>query len=435
MSRIATFLRTALAALLIACAPLAADDRVGANLENAPDQRDKPYLVLVSIDGFRWDFPERYATRHIASIGERGLRADALRPVFPTLTFPNHYSIATGKAPGEHGLVANEFPDENRENWYGYKDRVSVQDGGWYLAEPVWVTAERAGMRTAAFYFVGTEADVGRVRPTHWRAFDADVSGEERVRQVLDWLAAPAETRPHLVTLYFEDVDETTHSYGVDSTESIAAIRRVDGQVGSLLDGIRQLPHGSEVYVLLVSDHGTASYRAGQEPLVLDRIIDLAGARIVEGGPYAWLWFEAGNPGRAAAARDAINGQWGCGRALLPAEAPLDWRVAASPRFPDLLVQADPGCAVISTEAKRYKVTAADHGWPPDMPEMGGVFFALGPRIPAGTRPGVLQVTDIHPLMLSILGLAEAGPVGAEAGALSAALPGLLPPVKPAGTR
>ena len=230
-----------LAALLVACGHLAVDGESTPRV-NAPEQRDKPYLVLVSIDGFRWDFAERYGARHIASIGVRGLQADALQPVFPTLTFPNHFSIATGQPPARHGLVANEFPSDDRSRWFVYKDRTTVQDGGWYLAEPIWVTAEKRGMLTAAYYFVGTEADVGGVRPTHWHAFDADVDGERRVSKVLDWLGQPVETRPHLVTLYFEDVDDYTHWHGPGSPESRAAIRRVDDQVGQLLRDQRRHP-------------------------------------------------------------------------------------------------------------------------------------------------------------------------------------------------
>jgi predicted AlkP superfamily pyrophosphatase or phosphodiesterase len=417
-------------ALLLGCLllpmPLPADSASAAP-ENAPDQRHKPCLVLVSIDAFRWDFAERYGATHIASIGERGLQAQALRPAFPTLTFPNHYSIATGVLPSRHGLVANEFPNAARNRWYFYKDRTTVQDGSWYLAEPIWVTAERAGLRTAAYFFVGTEADVSGIRPTHWNAFDADISGDDRVQQVLEWLAEPPATRPHLVTLYFEDVDESTHWYGPDSAESQAAIHRVDGQVGRLLEGIAALPHGDQVYVILVSDHGIAPYRPDLDPLVLDELVDISGTRVVEGGPYAWIYFETGDESRPARTRDAINAHWDCGRAMLPEEAPADWQLAASPRFPDLLVQADPGCAVISSASERHKITAGDHGWAPDMPEMSGVFYAMGPGIPPGTRPGVLSVTDVYPLMLSILGLTAPATLDGQAAALSATLPDLVP--------
>jgi len=393
---------------------------------NAPQQRDKPYLVLVSIDGFRWDYPELADTPVLHRIATLGLKAEALQPVFPTLTFPNHFSIATGQLPGHHGLVANEFLDEDRQHWYRYKDRGSVQDGHWYLAEPIWVTAERAGMLTAAYYFVGTEADVGGIRPTHWYPFNAETSGEDRVRQVLEWLAEAPESRPHFITLYFEDVDEASHDYGPGSPESLAAIAAVDRQIGLLLDGISALPYGDEVNLLLVSDHGAAGYRSDHQPLVLDRVVDLTGTEAVDGGPYVYLYFDADAVGRIDSVRDTINAHWDCGRAMRPAETPAAWQLTDSPRFADLIVQADLGCAVVSSESKRGKITPGDHGWAPEEPEMRGIFYALGPAIAPGSRAGIIGVTELRPLMLSILGLATPDGAGALPASLSA-VPGVAP--------
>ena len=392
---------------------------------NTPEQAAKPYLVLVSIDGFRWDFADLYGAAAINEIGARGLKADALQPVFPTLTFPNHFSIATGVVPARHGIVANEFPRGDGEDWYQYKDRSTVQDGSWYLAEPVWVTAEKQGMVSAAYFFVGSEADVNGVRPTHWRAFDEADSGEKRVIQVLSWLAEPPATRPHVITLYFEDVDNNTHWYGPGSSQSIAAIRRVDAHIRQLLDGIAKLAHGNEVYVLLVSDHGQAAYDRSHPTLVLDRIVELDGTRIVDGGPYSFIHFDEPPGERLLAMRDTINAHWDCGLALLPGDTPAGWNIDASPRFPDLILMAEPGCAVVSTFTKQYKITPGDHGWSPDMPEMRGIFRAMGPRIPAGTEAGMLHVTDIYPLMLSILGLPAPHPIDGDAERLpSLLLPG-----------
>jgi hypothetical protein len=385
-----------------------------ANRRNAPEQLDKPYLILVSVDGMRWDFADLCDTPAIDRLAQHGLKAEALQPVFPTLTFPNHFSIATGQQPKHHGIVANDFPGEDGQQWYHYKDRSTVQNGEWYLADPIWVTAEKQGMLSAAFYFVGTEADIDGVRPTHWRAFDASVSGETRVDQVLGWLAEPAVSRPHVITLYFEDVDDHTHWSGPGSVESIDAIRRVDGYLERLLDGIDQLPHGDEVYVLLVSDHGMASYNPESEPLVLDQVVDLSGTRIVEGGPYAFIHFEQETEGRAEGMRDAINAQWSCGRALLPSDAPAAWNVSDSRRFPDLMVLADEGCGVISTSAMKHKIQPGDHGWPPELVDMRGVFYAMGPRIPAASRIGMVHASDIYPLMLAILDLPASGSIDGD---------------------
>lgn len=411
--------------LATACSVQSPVDRESqATAVNAPGQVDKPYLVLVSIDGFRWDFADQYETPAIDRLAAGGLRAESLQPVFPTLTFPNHYSIATGSLPFRHGIVANRFPSSDRQRWYWYKDRSAVQDGNWYTLDPIWVTAEKHGMLSAAFYFVGTEADVGGIHPTHWRAFDSEVNGEVRVRQVLDWLAKPPEVRPHMITLYFEDVDDYGHWNGPDSAENIEAIRQVDHQLGMLLDGIDRLPHGGEVYVLLVSDHGMGNYDPAIPPLVLDQFIDLDGIRAVEGGPYVFLHFDQADPQRAARIRDEINSRWTCGQALLPADAPAHWAVGESPPYPDVIVLARAGCGVISSADMAHKITPGDHGWPLESPEMKGIFYAMGPRIPPGAKIGTINVTDIYPLMLEILGLPAPGPFDGN----PELLPGLLLP-------
>jgi hypothetical protein len=362
-------------------------------------------VVLVSLDGFRWDFDRMADTPALDHMARTGLKARALQPAFPTLTFPNHYSIATGLLPQHHGIVANTFPDADRTRWYRMTDRDAVQDGAWYAGEPVWVTAERQGLRTAAYYFVGTEAGIGGIRPTDWRVFDQSVPGEVRVRQALRWLSRPPAERPRFVTLYFERVDSQTHAYGVGSPESRAAIAEVDRLLAQLQAGLAELPFADRVSLVVVSDHGMGAYRA-TAPLVLDRVIDLAGVTVVEGGSYAFLYFDAKRPERAQAARDAINASWRCGQAFLPAELPADWRAGPSERFPDLFVQPDPGCGVLSTAAQAHRMTAGDHGWPPDAPDMHGILYATGPRIPAGRVTGTVHVTDVQPLLIELLGLA-----------------------------
>ena len=213
----------------------------GSGGKNLPGQQNKPYLILISIDGFRWDYQDRYDTPAMDRIAADGIRADAMQPVFPTLTFPNHYSIATGLYPANHGLIGNRFFSPDRGRFYSLYDRHTVQDGSWYGGEPVWVAAERNGMVTAAYYFVGTEAPVNDIPLSHWRPFDPSVSGSRRVEQVLDWLNMEDEQRPHLITLYFEDVDSATHQHGPGSSQSIAAIERVDGYLGQLIAGIEAL--------------------------------------------------------------------------------------------------------------------------------------------------------------------------------------------------
>ncbi len=363
------------------------------------------YLVLVSIDGFRWDYMEKYPTPALHALAERGVRAEALLPVFPTLTFPNHYSIATGLYPQNHGIVANEFPEPEFDTWYRYKDRKTAQDGRWYGGEPIWVAAAKAGMQTAAFYFVGSEADIQGIRPDRWNAYNKLITGDLRTAQVVQWLAEPVATRPQVITLYFDDVDDHSHWSGVDSAAAKAAIARVDGYIQLLLDGIDSLPFSDQVSLVVVSDHGQGGYSKRGQPFVLDGRFGLNGITPVDGGSFLFLHFDRDEPQRVAELQLAINEVWDCGRAYQPEDAPASWMIGNNPRFPELILMPEPGCAVLSHPDKASKISHGDHGWAPEIPDMHGIFIAAGPGIPAGLRIPALRMVDIYPLMLRQLHL------------------------------
>jgi len=395
-----------LLAFLFATACQAADAGLrGSGGVNSRSQQAKPYLILVSIDGFRWDYMDRHPTPNLHRVATAGAKAERLLPVFPTLTFPNHYSIATGLYPAHHGLVANDFPNPARDKWYSLRKRDTVEDPGFYAGEPIWVSAETQGMVSAAFFFVGTEAPVKGVPPSQWRSYDKKIPGEERVDQVLTWLALAPEKRPHVYTLYFEDVDDNSHWYGPDSLENAAAIGRVDGYIGRLLDGIEKLPWADDVNIILLSDHGQGAYVENQQPYLLNEHVDIEGARIVEGGSYLFLYLEREDAGRAAAIAAAVNAGWAHGHAYLPGEAPAQWHVYENPSFPDVILMPDAGYAVLSGMEKVGKINAGDHGWAPEAPDMHGLFVACGPNIKTGVAPGAVRNIDVYPLMLSILGL------------------------------
>ena len=389
---------------------------------NSKQQQAKPYLVLVSIDGFRWDYMDLHPTPNLHRIAAAGARAERLLPVFPTLTFPNHYSIVTGLYPAHHGLVANDFPDRARDRWYSLRNRETVEDPAFYGGEPIWVAAETQGMVSAAFFFVGTEAPVMGVPPSHWRSYDKKIPGDERVDQVLAWLAWPAEKRPHLYTLYFEDVDDSSHWYGPGSSENAAAIARVDHYIGRLLNGIEKLPHAGEVNVILLSDHGQGAYVEKQQPYLLTDRVNLDGARIVEGGSYLFLYLDDPDPARAATIAATVNASWGHGHAYLPTDAPAQWHVDGNPSFPDVILMPDAGYAVLSSMDKVGKINAGDHGWAPESPDMHGFFIACGPNIKRGVAPGAVRNIDVYPLMLSILGLTGPQPIDGDAASLAETL-------------
>lgn len=393
---------------LQACAP-PPERPSGSGGRNLPSQQAKPYVILISLDGFRWDYQDLANTPALDRIASNGVRADALIPVFPTLTFPNHYSIATGLYPANHGLRGNTFASEDRERWYSLRDRTAVQDGAWYQGDPIWVTAERNGMVAAAYFFVGTEAPVGGIRPSHWNTFDAAIPDTRRVDEVLRWLALPDESRPHLITLYFEAVDSVSHAYGPGSPPSLKAVEHVDQQLQRLFRGVDTLALRDEVYYVVVSDHGQAAYNP-QAPFFIDDHVDLEGIDVVDHGTAVFMYLTETSVS-ALEVRDRINASWAYGRAWLPGAAPQEWHLRENAGFADVIVQANAGYAVVSKREGFRGLSRGDHGWPPDMEAMRGIFLASGPALPSGIRVPPIQAVDVYPLLMAVLELPYAGEI------------------------
>jgi alkaline phosphatase D len=226
--------------------------------DNAPAQQSKPYVILVSLDGFRFDYAQRYGARNLQALARRGANTpQGMIPVYPSVTFPNHYSIVTGLYPDNHGIVGNSFYDPRRRQRFVYTDRSTSAEGSWYGGVPLWVLAERQGMRAACFFWPGSEAAIGSVRPTYTVLYDPRIPNERRVDQVISWLRLPPEKRPHFITLYLGDVDSAGHQTGTDSPETARAVRRLDAVIARLTAAIALLH--LPVNLVVVSDHGMAN--------------------------------------------------------------------------------------------------------------------------------------------------------------------------------
>ena len=391
---------------------------------NAPGQRDKPYLILISIDGFRWDYQDLYDTPTLDRIAAKGVRAERMIPVFPTLTFSNHYSIATGLYPANHGLIGNRFPSKDRKKFYSLRDRESVQDGSWYGGEPIWVAAERSGLVSAAYFFVGTEAPVNGVPMTYWHTFDYAVPGVDRVDKAIEWLSMPDDKRPHMITLYFEDVDGSTHRYGPGSTQSIESIKRVDDYLARLLAGTEDLPIANDLYIVVVSDHGQLAMNTEAEPFVFGEVANLDGLTVVDHGAAAFIYFPEPDRGRAISIRDAINAEWQHGSAMLREDLPESWMALEDSGIAEIVVQSDPGYLAFSTKRSANGASLGDHGWAREVDEMHGIFMATGPRLPKGKLTPAIEAVDIYPLLMEILELPITTPIDGDPSVLPALLAG-----------
>jgi len=199
---------------------------------NKTQNPEKPYLIMLSLDGFRWDYPANARTPVLDSLQKAGVIAESLKPSFPTKTFPNHYTIATGLYPDDHGLVNNSFYAPDLDKFYRISNREAVENGAFYGGEPIWVTAEKQNVNAATFFWVGSEAKIDGVRPEYWYRYDKSVPFKDRVDSVKNWLSLPEDKRPHLILWYYYQPDHIGHVAGPYSRETIAMVEKLDSLLG-----------------------------------------------------------------------------------------------------------------------------------------------------------------------------------------------------------
>ena len=389
---------------------------------NVPRQLSKPYVILVSLDGFRYDYARRYHAKNILDLAAQGASApEGMIPSYPSITFPNHYTIITGLYPEHHGIVANNFFDPVRKEVYDSRDPKSVTDGTWYGGTPLWVLAEQQGMRSASFFWVGSEADIQGVRPTYYLKFDASFPNHKRVEQVLAWLHLPPEQRPHMITLYFSDTDTAGHRYGPDSPQVADAVHELDGEIGKLVDGIKQSKLAVDLIVL--ADHGMAEVKGA--PIHLDQY----GLNPAYFAPIVGLGLYAKSDEDAQKAYQAMRGKSDKFAVYRRAEVPAYLHFESSPREGDpVVVPNGPYFITASADlngAEHPPVGA--HGYDATrMPEMKAFFVAVGPDIRHGMALDPFENVNVYPLVAQILGLditkLKTGPVDGKLSVLKGIL-------------
>ena len=233
----------------------------------------RPTVILISLDGFRGDYLEKYEPPNLRSLAREGVQAKWMIPAFPSKTFPNHYTIATGLYPQNHGIVENNVFDKGFNAMFTMSKREEVQNGRWWLGEPIWITAEKQGQKSAPYFWPGSEAEIAGTRPTYWKPYDGKVPNDERVDTILSWLDLPLSERPTFLGLYFSDVDNAGHDFSPEAIETRDAVLKVDKELGRLIDGLKARGLFEQVNLIIVSDHGMAP----QDPnnaIILDELFD-----------------------------------------------------------------------------------------------------------------------------------------------------------------
>jgi len=363
-------------------------------------------VILLSLDGVRPDYLGRDELPAFARMAREGLRAEALVPVFPSSTFPNHVSLASCAPVDRHGIVANRFVDRER----GVFDYAN--DASWIEAEPLWVTAERQGVRAATFFWVGSETPWQGVAATFREApFDASVTETEKVDRILGWLDLPPAERPRLVMSWWHGADSEGHDHGPAAPETREALRGQDRELARLLAGLDARGAWASTTLLLVSDHGMSELGGSVDPLDVLGERGIAG-RFVSGGPFGHLFLDdPARAGEAAAALDALERV----EAWTAAALPERFRYRHPTRTGDVFVLAEPplrlggGSLVLDLRVALGNLlgrTLGLHGYDPARsPEMRAIFLALGRGVPAGARTGPVAALDVAPTVTRLLGI------------------------------
>jgi len=375
-----------------------------------------PVTILISIDGFRSDYLQRGVSPTLSQLAAGGV-AGVMHPSFPSKTFPNHWTLVTGLRPDRHGIVGNRMESPERKEAF----TMATDDPWWWnAAPPIWVEAEKAGVRSAAMFwpganvaFGGTKSEDGHqaaqgTRPSDWVPFNQAINNTQRVNTVLDWLRRPQESRPKLVTLYFDEVDSAGHSYGPDSKQTNQAVTQVDAAIAQLLAGMKAL--GQPANLVIVADHGMAA-TSNERAIALDVLLDPKLYHLVESGTFASI---APLPGQTEPVEKVLLAAHAHMQCWRKAEIPARFHYGSNPRIPPILCLAEPGWLVLAS-APRKPGIGGNHGYDHMAPEMNALFIANGPAFAAGKLLPDFDNVDVYPLLRELLGLPAAAGVDGSA--------------------
>ncbi|MFD2999222.1 ectonucleotide pyrophosphatase/phosphodiesterase [Pontibacter toksunensis] len=376
--------------------------QVVANRRNSPEQQQKPYVIMISADGFRYDYAEKYQAKHLLSLREQGVQAESMLPSFPSKTFPNHYTLVTGMYPARHGLINNYFYDPQRKESYTMRDRKKVEDASWYGGVPLWVLAEQQQMLTASFYWVGSEAPIKGVLPTYYYQYNESIPFEERVQTVVNWLNLPEAQRPHLITFYMPEVDHAGHSYGPDAPETKAAVQELDENIKKLTEAVATT--GLPVNYIFVSDHGMTQIDT-ENTLPLPAAVDTAKFLVSGGGMVVELHAKDKSVIKSTykKLKKEANGYDVYLRSDMPTRLHYGAKDDAFKRVGDILLLSK---APKVFHFSKRKPSPGAHGYDPArVKDMHATFYAWGPAFKKETKIQTFQNVHVYPVVTEILGL------------------------------
>jgi predicted AlkP superfamily pyrophosphatase or phosphodiesterase len=372
-------------------------------------QKELPYVVLISFDGFRSDYVDRLNLPNFRAFIKSGSSSEALIPSFPSKTFPNHYTLVTGLYPGHHGLVDNYFFDPSRQETYSMRDRKMVTDSSYYGGTPLWQLARKQGVKSASYFWVGSELEEESLRPDYYYQYDQSVAFNSRVDQVISWLQLPKKERPHLITLYFSSPDTESHTFGPFANETKEKLLGIDSLLGNFMTRIKELK--LPITVILVSDHGMLEIKKEiGNYIFLDELVKTGnGITVSNGGTQTHIYASTQKKS------DSIFSELQRRKKNFSIVKRKDFQPAWNydhKRAGDLLLIADPGKFITTTDRNeildeiKQGGSFGVHGYDPALvKDMYGIFYAAGPNIKQGVRIKAFSNIHVYPLVAKILGL------------------------------
>ena len=364
----------------------------------------QPYVILISFDGFRWDYVDRGITPNFDYLRENGASASSLQSCFPTKTFPNHTSIITGMYPEHHGIISNNFRDYFTGKYYKVGDTTETQNARWYKGEAFWETADRQGIITASYFWPGNDLNVTYRNPTYFKEYYDSISYKERVDGVIDWLELPYEKRPHFITSYFEATDDAGHDYGPNSQEVNFAIARLDSVLGYFFKGLKEINMFDSTNIIVVSDHGMAEISA-ERTVNIDDLLDGYKYSAGDNGPFMLIEPADNDLENVYKKLKANENHF---KVYKRAEVPKYYHYSNNPLIPELVVIAENGWGVETNKSlknlKKYG-TKGNHGFDNHWRDMQGIFYAVGPSFKKNYKTGTLMNIDIYPLLCRIFNI------------------------------
>ncbi|UJF30420.1 ectonucleotide pyrophosphatase/phosphodiesterase [Kaistella sp. 97-N-M2] len=381
------------------------------NRKNSVDALSKPYVILISADGFRYDYLKKYNAQNLLRFAESGVTAKAMIPSFPTITFPNHWSLITGLYPSHHGLIDNFFYDYKKEKFYAMSRKENAEDGTWYGGTPLWSLAEKNGTLSASMMWVGSASNAGGMRPSYYYHYHEKFSPAEKVEKVLDWLKLPENVRPHFISLYFPEVDGGGHHFGPDAKETADAVQLIDEAVKNLVEKVNQLGL-KNVNFIFVADHGMIKVNT-ENPLEIPQMLRDK-TRFDYYNAQTLVRVVVKDPTEVKAAyRDLKKNKTDDYKVYLDKRFPRKLKFSARDdrfnRIGQILLVPEPSKIFLE---KGKKTSAGKHGYNPyKVPEMKAVFVAFGPAFKENKKIGEFQNVNVYPVITDILGLKISEPI------------------------